>query len=124
MKISLDELFLYRQYTNYPMEFYYDKKEKVILPKEYVKFDDSSPFERFIPLFRINQENIEMSFIIHLNDKKLLSQYKKRNVCFEEFLQINNLYSEWWNYYKNAVFDIIIKWCDENRIHYEEQSKT
>lgn len=33
-------------------------------------------------------------------------------------------HAEWWNYYKNAVFDIIIKWCDENRIHYEEQSKT
>lgn len=42
MKISLDELFLYRQYTDYPMEFYYDKKKKVVLPKDYVKFDDST----------------------------------------------------------------------------------
>ena len=34
MKISLDELFLYRQYLGYPVEFYFDRKKNNIVSKE------------------------------------------------------------------------------------------
>lgn len=121
MKISLDELFLYRQYPGYPVEFYFDRKKNNIVSKEDVDLNKSCDYRRYIPLYSINQEQIELSFILQLNDKKILSQYKNRNTCFEEFLQKNNLYYTWWKYYKNTVINIIIQWCEENKIHYVEQ---
>ena len=82
MKISLDELFLYRQYPGYPVEFYFDRKKNNIVSKEDVDLNKSCDYRRYIPLYSINQEQIELSFILQLNDKKILSQYKNRNSLY------------------------------------------
>lgn len=56
MKISLDELFLYRQYLGYPVEFYFDRKKNNIVSKEDVDLNKSCDYRRYIPLYSINQE--------------------------------------------------------------------
>ena len=118
MHITISELFRYRQYKFFPVAYCFDRKTYSIQDATLLSMPKTETYERLIPLFQIDQDNIQNAFIQTLNNKPLMNKYNTRNVCFEEFVQLNNLWKQWWDYYRKTVSEIAIEWCQKNKIKY------
>lgn len=119
MYIKLSELFIYRQYKAYPISFYFDRKTYTVVSSTFFcehKYDEV--YERFIPLFQIDEERIQDNFIREFNNKKLLRDYENKTVCFEAFARDCSIWRQWWDYYKKIVYQIASDWCRDNHIRY------
>ncbi len=113
MKLLLEDLFRYRQYTDRPPEYCYDRYTgRICQIKESCKKE-----ERFLPLFRIDARRIESRF---LSLRKEAPPRQKTN-CFGEQMQRRGLWEAWWNYYKNEVYQAARTWCDVHAVPYQER---
>ena len=119
MYVKLEELFSYRQYDDAPIEYYFDRKRYAIVDRSAVLHSSQEHYERYVPLYQINEQELQEDYIVHWNNKKLLFDYRHRSVCFEAFLQERALWNDWWEYYVKRVRQIAIDWCKENRISYK-----
>ena len=119
MHIDLETLFIYRQQVDYPIAYYFDKKTYAIVDSNF-KLDLSNEYyERYIPLFQIDELKIQNDYIQQINNKKILHEYNQQQFCFEEFLQRHLMWDNWWCFYKNVVYQLAINWCKKNNIQYK-----
>lgn len=117
MCTDFDTLFVYRQYVDYPVQYYFDRKTYAVCEMTSVLDEEIAYYRRYVPLFQIDEESIICDFIMQLNDCRMLRKYIERTVCTEEFLQQNRLWDSWWLYYREAVFRVAEQWCMENSIN-------
>lgn len=118
MYIAISDLVSYRQYTAIPPVYCFDRKKYRFADFSRLSSQNSEPYLRYIPLFRIDQNMIEEEFLLGLHDKQLLCRYHASNICLEEFAQQNHLWRQWWDHYESQVKQIAIQWCEENNINY------
>jgi len=118
MKINISELFKYRQYIDAPVYYCFDRKDYKICDISVCKTKSDMPFQRYISLLRINEEEIRDNYIRSLNDKYILRDYRNTNLCFNAFVEHNSLWSDWWRYYTTTIFELEKTWCEENKITY------
>lgn len=121
MCISLVELFAHRQYVSSPVSCYFDRKMYTFIDTQRPP-EHNEPYDRYIPLFQIDEDALENSFLIDLNDKSISGKWRDFEFCFEEFCQRNQLWNRWWDYYKKAVNEIAIQWCQEHNIKYRGEN--
>lgn len=121
MYVSLMELFKHRQYVSFPTSCYFDRKTYTFIDTQSPPEQDVS-YDRFIPLFQIDQDGLKNRFLYDLNDKCISSKWRDFEFCFEEFCQQNHLWNRWWDYYMSAVNQIAIHWCEENNIKYRGEN--
>ena len=120
MRISLEELFIHRQYANYPIYYYFDRKTYTICPADLLEQNQDVPYVRYIPLFQHNNEEMQNEYIQRFMGKKAWMDYKESTFCFEEFMQRNRKWDSWWDFYYKSVCDFARKWCIENHIAFSE----
>lgn len=118
MQITISELFTHRQYTDFPAAYCFDRKTYSFCDPSWLSFQNGAFYQRYISLFQIDQNAIEKAFLFNLHNKQIFNKYKTNNMCFEEFVQQNNLWDQWWDYYKMQVNQIAIQWCEKNKINY------
>lgn len=117
--IELETLFSYRQRIDYPIEYYFDRRTYTIVDSASKLTLSNECYERYIPLFQIDEFKIQDDYIQQLNNKIVLYKYNRRDVCFEEFIQRHLLWDDWWNFYKNIVYQIAKEWCKCNNLQYK-----
>lgn len=122
MCILLKELFAYRQYAGSPIWYYFDRKTYSFVETNSLPMDHDESYARYIPLFSVDQDALENSFLTDLNDKRILHKWHNFEFCFEEFCQQNHLWNRWWDYYTDAVYQIAIQWCVEHNIKYRGEN--
>ena len=122
MQIELKTLFIYRQYVDYPMAYYFDRKTYNIVDAAASLELTDETYERCIPLFQIDEEALQDEFILQLNNKKILSDYRQRTVCFGEFIDKRYLGDSWWRFYEGKVYEAAADWCQKNNIKYREHT--
>ena len=120
MHIDFTTLFSYRQYVNCPVRFCFDRKKYKVCDINSIYFEEDN-YNRYVPLFQIDEEAINQEFINQLNDKQILHKYSARKVCFEEFLQQYGLWERWWSFYRNKINMVAQQWCNEYAIKYIPQ---
>ncbi len=119
MKVSISELFEYRQYKDAPLAYCFDRKKYEICDISFLHEQNDDIYQRFIPLLQIDEEKIQESFIRSLNDKKILRQYKTSEFNFSVFVESPAwLWPRWREYYRKTVFDLEKEWCENNSIYY------
>lgn len=123
MYIHIEELFRHRQYTDFPMAYCFDRKTYTICDSVYLDLPNEGFYERYIPLFQIDQDAIENNYIQQLNNREILRAFQQKDICFEAFIQQNALWDDWWQYYKETVYQIAEQWCEINAIKYKEKCK-
>lgn len=121
MYVAISELFSYRQYVDFPVAYCFDRKTYRFCDCSHLDLPGNSAYERFIPLFQIDQKAIEMSFISSFHNQYFLLKYNASKTCFEEFAQQNNLWNQWWEYYKESVNHVAVQWCENNNIKYKNE---
>lgn len=114
--ISLKELFQYRQYNESSPAYCFDRKTYTICDIAIVNTQEESPYSRYIPLFQIDQCQLEKDYILQFLGKKELRRFEITTDCFEAFMQKLGLWQSFWNYYVAAVCDIAKQWCIENNL--------
>lgn len=120
MYIELCDLFFYRQYKDFPVQYFFDKKSYTIVDEEYyLKHRNDEVYSRMIPLFQIDEVELQDDFIRDFNQKKLLYDYEHKTRCFEAFAQDFGLWDRWWDYYTDRVYQIAANWCIANNIRYK-----
>lgn len=105
----------------FPDCYCFDRKTYRLCDISHLATKSDETYVRYIPLFQVDKDAIENDFILDLHDKHLLRKYSTSDVCFEEFVQRNNLWNPWWTYYKRAVTQIAIHWCENNNINYRNE---
>ena len=124
MYIQLKELFIYRQYKEHPIYYFFDKKTYKIADLDfYEENKNKDPYERFIPMFQIDEDEIAYDFVSKLNNKKLMRDYQNRKVCSDAFIEDYGLDRSWWEFYVNTTFQIASDWCRENHISFKDTEK-
>ena len=118
MKINISELFKYRQYIDAPVCYCFDRKEYKICDISVCKTESNTPYQRYISLLRINEQEIRDNYIRSLNDKYILREYQNTNLCFNAFVDDKVLWEDWWKYYTTAIFELEKTWCEVNNIAY------
>jgi hypothetical protein len=119
MKVTLAELFTYRQYVGIPISYCFDRKTYSFCESSFLYSSEDSPYPRYIPLFQINQEQIQEMYILQKNEGNIQQEFLNRNCCFEEFIQRRALWNDWWSYYRMSVFQTAKSWCADHSIKYE-----
>jgi len=120
MHIPLKELFLYRQYTDGPVFYYFDRKKYTIISLESIESSQDLPYERYIPIFQVDEKALQNSYIQRFMGKSAWHKYQNASLCFEEFLQRNGAWNSWWDYYKESVCDIARQWCKKHGVSFVE----
>lgn len=121
MYVSISDLVSHRQYTDFPAAYCFDRKTYSFCDPTWLSLQKSELYPRYIPLFQIDQHAIENAFLLNLHNRQILRKYNASNVCFEEFVQQNNLWRQWWDYYVKRVKQIAIHWCENNNINYRNE---
>lgn len=119
MKVTLTELFTYRQYIGIPTSYFFDRKTYSFCEGSSLPPTEDSPYPRYIPLFQINQEQIQEMYILQKNEGSIQREFLNRDCCFEEFIQRRRLWNDWWSYYRMTVYQIAKSWCENHSINYE-----
>ena len=118
MKINISELFRYRQYVDAPACYCFDRKDYKIRDISVYESESNTPFQRYIPLLRVDEKTIQDNYILSLNDKYILREYQNTNLCFNAFVDGKALWEDWWRYYTTTIFELEKAWCEENNIAY------
>ena len=118
MYVSLEDLFTYRQYVDFPLAYCFDRETYSFCDASELKFNETLYYDRFVPMFRIDEKKLEYSYIMQLNNRTIYNLYRKNTDCFEAFLERNNMWDDWWDYYKKNVYHIAEQWCKDNAIVY------
>lgn len=121
MYITISDLFCHRQYTTVSPSYCFDRKAYAFCDSSWLSSKNSGFYVRYIPLFQVDQTAIEHDFLVDSHNKHILHKYNASNVCFEEFIQRNNLWFQWWDYYQKKVKQIAIQWCENNSINYRDE---
>ena len=125
MRIDLDTLFTYRQYTDGIVYYYFDKKTYTIVTKDQAKKLTSENYIRCIPMFQIDETKIQKDYIDSLHNKKIESEYNHYKENFDNFNHFihNRLENDYWKFYCIEVKKLAIAWCEKNNIKYIDTSK-
>ena len=119
VKVKISELFTYLQYINSPLYYCFDRKNYKICDASHLEEQHDSFYPRYIPLLQIDEKSIEKSFILSLNDKRILRMYNSPDFNFNAFVESPpERWARWWSYYKTTVFDLEKEWCEEHSIKY------
>lgn len=121
MHISLKELFIYRQYTDGPVHNYFDRKTYTVCREAQLDNEQNAPYIRYIPLFQVDEQALQNEFIQGYMPKGAWRKFLECPFCFEEFMQRNNEWYHWWDFYKKAICDIARQWCVENHIAFVDE---
>jgi len=119
VRISISELFKYRQYVDAAVYYCFDKKEYKICDISFLETKSDTPYQRFISLLQIDEKVIQDNYIQSLNDKHISREYQETTLCFNAFAESKSLWQDWWKYYITAVFELEKIWCEDNNIKYE-----
>ena len=117
MKINISELFTYRQYTDAPIAYCFDRKAYRICDAALLG-TESEPYQRYIPLLKIDEELIRAAYVRSWGDLHILPAIREGAISFEAYIEREGLQSDWWEYYRSVVFDLEKTWCEENGIGY------
>ena len=120
MYIELETLFDYRQYTGAPVHFYFDRKTYQIVDAKSREAVSNVPYERYLPLFQIDEEAMQEAYILQLNRKDILYAYRRRMAGFREFVESYGLWEDWWQSYCDTVCRYAMEWCRKNHINYKD----
>ena len=121
MRISLKELFIYRQYTDGPVYNYFDRRTYTVCREEHLDNVQNTPYVRYIPLFQVDEQALQNEFIQRYMPKGAWRKFQDSLYCFEEFMQRNNEWYHWWDFYKKAVYTIARQWCIEHHIAFVDE---
>ena len=130
MYIELQELFAHRQYVNHPIYYYFDRKTYAIVQVDKPNMKPNSNigyYERYIPMFQVDNEKIEEAYVDSLNNPKLKKDFKESHIDIAEYLIRNYSYykaDDWYDFYYNQVCKIAILWCKNNNIRYKMSKKS
>ena len=114
MRISLKELFIHRQYTDGPVCYYFDRKTYTITSEENREDSQNTPYVRYIPLFQIDEQILQMEFIQKYMPKGTWRKFQEGPFCFGAFIERAHEERAWWEFYKKAVYNQARQWCMEN----------
>lgn len=118
MRINISDLFRYRQYVGAPVHYCFDKREYKICDISALETPPDTPYQRYIPLLRIDEKVLQDNYIRFLNDKHIWREYQETNLCFAAFVERKNLWNDWWKYYTTTVFELEKLWCEKNHLVY------
>ncbi len=122
MRISLLELFSHRQYTDFPVSYYFDRKTYTICWKEQLEDPQDTPYPRYIPLFRVDEQALQNDYIQRFMGKSAWRKYQEGTDCFRTFMDRNGEWDGWWRFYEKTVFEIAKQWCGENHISFVDDN--
>ena len=121
MRISLNDFFRHCQYTDGPVYYYFDRKTYTICEKERMEDALDVPYVRYIPLFQVDEKALQDEFIQQYMYKGAWRKFQDSPYCFEEFMQRNNEWYHWWDFYKKSVYQIARQWCMDNLISFVDE---
>lgn len=118
MTISPEQLFSYRQYTGQPPAYCFDTLTYTFCDVSYLQYEPSAPhyYERYVPLFQIDETALQARFIRKQNNTALSRAFTAKTVCFEAFVHEQNLWDDWWEYYKACVYSTAVAWSEAHGI--------
>ena len=127
MYIELTKLYSFRQYKNSPIYYYFDKTDYEVVSIEkaaqYLSSNsnlDSQEQERFIPLFQVDEEQLEIDYLTQRYFNYPEKLVKKGFSEFYKYLEENLLEFDWTCYYKKRVIEQAKEWCIINGIVYKQ----
>lgn len=127
MYIELTKLYSFRQYKNSPIYYYFDKTDYEVVSIEkaaqYLSSNsnlDSQEQERFIPLFQVDEEQLEIDYLTQRYFNHPEKLVKKGFSEFYKYLEENLLEFDWTCYYKKRVIEQAKEWCIINGIVYKQ----
>lgn len=120
MHIELETLFTYRQYVGASISYCFDRKTYQIVAADSAEVLPEESYDRYLPLFQINEEDIQEAYILQLNRKDVLYAYRRRTVDFRTFVETHSSWEDWWQYYRTMVRNHAIEWCQKNHIRYAD----
>ena len=122
MYIDMKTLFLHRQYVDHPIYYYFDRKSYTIVevnnPNQPPK-SNTEHYERYIPMFQIDEEQIVAAYLESLNNPKLEKDFRESLIDIAEYLIRNYSYykaDDWYQFYEAQVCQIAADWCEQNHI--------
>ena len=119
LRVKLSELRRYYNRVGALIEYYFDRKTYAVVDAETISLTLDEPYQRYIPLYQIDEEQLQDDYINSWNDKKMLYEYEHAPYCFEAFIQRRSLANNWWRFYCKQVSYIAVSWCEEHHIKYE-----
>lgn len=121
MHIELETLYDYKQYVGEPICYYFDRKTYQIVDADSVEERSEDPYERYLPLFQIDEERMQEAYILQLNRKDILYAYRCQTGSFRSFADTYGLWQDWWQYEREKVRQCAIEWCEKNHIRYQDR---
>ena len=118
MKINISERFRYRQYTDATVAYCFDRKTYKICDAALLGAEDSTPYQRYIPLLAIDEGLIRDAYVRSWGDLHILPAIREGAITFNAYIEREGLQTNWWEYYRSVVFDLEKTWCEENNITY------
>lgn len=123
MYITLRELFDCRQYTDFPLAYCFDRKAYQICDASLLKKQEEGNFVRYIPLFRIDQKEIQDDYVRHCNDRRMKREFEKSGLSFSAYIERTTLWSDWLQFYRTTVCEVAKQWCIDYSIKYRGEDE-
>ena len=128
MYIETKELILYAKDIGNPIRYYFDRKTYTIIEVETPNTpprSDEEHYERYIPMFQVDEEQIEEAYLESLNNPKLTKDFRESHIDIAEYLIRNYSYykaDDWYQFHDEQVCKIATDWCEQNHIKYRISS--
>ena len=97
--------------------YYFDRKSYTVIEADKPLICDE-PYERYIPLFQIDDCQLELEYIKSFNQPKLLKAYLQEK---GDFIDRNNMRYGFVDFRDKEIEKLAIEWCEKNNINYRRK---
>ena len=91
---------------------------------------DETEISSFIPIPKVSSDEIVLSFLERLNDKKAKRYFanksndKEFHGVFHRYINDNGLYDDYTLFHRNAILEVAKDWCYSNGIQFTSKKRT